>query len=83
MDWHIQYRDLAGDHIEMFATPERAIEGACLLMDQGQEVDGIGTGPLSDSINREQIDRIYDIWARVKGPFYGSSSAGAKRCASR
>ena len=83
MVWHVKYRNQTGDHIEMYPTPEIAIEEACYLIDQGQEVYGIGTGRLSDSIAREQIDRIYGIWARAKYPFYGSSFADVKRYASR
>jgi hypothetical protein len=56
------------DRIGMHPSPELAIEAACELIDQGCDVYGIGTGPLSDSIARNQIARIYDIWARAKHP---------------
>jgi hypothetical protein len=57
------------DHVERHPTPELAIEAACGLIDDGCDVYGIGTGPLTDSIARDEIDRIYDIWARAKYPF--------------
>jgi hypothetical protein len=47
-------------------TPEQAIETACRLLDGGCEVYGIGTGPLTDSIDKDQIARIYEIWARAR-----------------
>jgi hypothetical protein len=50
-------------------SPERAIEAACRLIDDGVDVYGIGTGDLSDSIAGDQIARIHAIWARSKLPF--------------
>jgi hypothetical protein len=50
-------------------SPERAIEAACRLIDDGREVFGIGTGPLTDSVEKARIDRIYALWARAKNPF--------------
>jgi hypothetical protein len=69
MTWHVQYHKDATDHIVRYPSPERAIEAACRLIDDGCDVYGVGTGPLSDSIEREQIVRIYAMWARVKFPF--------------
>jgi hypothetical protein len=46
-----------------------AIEAACRLMDDGCDVYGVGTGPLTDSIEKEQIDRIYAMWERARHPF--------------
>jgi hypothetical protein len=67
--WHVQYRQNTVDHVVRHPSPEAAIEAACRLIDDGFDVYGIGTGPLSDSITREQIDRIYAMWARAKYPF--------------
>jgi len=53
----------------MFPTPETAIENACRLIDDGHDVFGIGEGALADSIEREQIARIYATWRRAKSPF--------------
>jgi len=50
----------------MHPSPERAIEAACGLIDDGCDVYGIGTGPLSDSIAREEIAGIYRFWARAR-----------------
>jgi hypothetical protein len=69
MTWHVQYRKDAADHIERHPSPERAIEAACCLIDVGCDVYGIGTGPLTDSIGRDEIAGIYALWARVKFPF--------------
>jgi hypothetical protein len=53
---------------------EAAIETACGLLDEGSDVFGIGTGPLTDTIARIDIARIYAIWAREKRPFGQISS---------
>jgi len=67
--WHIQYRKGAADHTVRHPTPEVAIEQACRLIDDGYDVYGIGTGPLTDSIAKDTIARIYAIWARARVPF--------------
>jgi hypothetical protein len=72
MPWHVQYRKDGSDHIARFPSPEAAIEAACRLIDEGCDVFGIGTGPLSDSIARDEIARIHAIWARVTIPFYNA-----------
>ena len=68
MNWHVQYRRGTADHVVRHPTPERAIEAACRLIDDGCDVYGVGTGPLTDSIEKEQIARIYTMWARAKFP---------------
>ncbi len=65
------------DHLVMFPTPETAIENACRLIDEGHDVFGIGTGALTDSIEREQIAGIYAMWARAKSPFGPARAIGA------
>ena len=50
-------------------SPELAIEAACQLMDDGCDVYGMGTGPLADSIAKDEIARIYAIWVREQFPF--------------
>jgi hypothetical protein len=69
MTWHVQYRKDAMDHISRHPSPERAIEAACRLIDNGYDVCGVGTGPLTDSIEPEQIARIYAMWDRARHPF--------------
>jgi hypothetical protein len=66
MTWHVQYSRGAEHHVARHPSPERAIEAACGLIDDGCDVYGIGTGPLSDSIAREEIAGIYRFWARAK-----------------
>ena len=67
--WHVQYRNDAAEHVVRYPSPETAIEAACLLIDDGCDVYGIGTGPLTDSIGKDEIARIYAMWARAKQPF--------------
>ena len=50
----------------MLPSPETAIEGAYRLIDEGRDVFGLGSGALTNSIEREQIARIYAMWARAK-----------------
>jgi len=69
MEWHIQFRLDGADHIVWHPNPEDAIEAVCVLIDGGYDVYGIGTGPLTDSIDEDQIARIYALWARAKRPF--------------
>jgi hypothetical protein len=63
MTWFVRYIKPAADHLVRMRTPEEAIEAACRLLDDGCDVYGIGTGPLTDSIGKEQIARIYKIAA--------------------
>ena len=65
MMWHVQYLQDGVDHLARYPSPEEAIEAACRLIDDGCDVYGIGTGQLTDSIERDQIARIYAIWVRA------------------
>jgi hypothetical protein len=67
MEWRVQYREGGTDRLVRHPSPERAIQAACLLLDSGRDVFGIGTGP--DSIGKAEIDRIYALWTRTKYPF--------------
>ena len=67
--WHVQYQHGDSYYIVTHPTPEDAIESACRLIDDGYDVYGIGTGPLTDSIERDHIARIYAMWARARYPF--------------
>ena len=69
MTWHVQYSQDTVGHVGRFPTPEQAIEAACCLIDDGCNVYGIGTGPPTDSIARDDIARIYAMWLRAKCPF--------------
>jgi hypothetical protein len=75
LTWHVQYRKDAADHVDRHPTPEKAIEAACGLLDDGCDVYGIGTGPLSDSIGKDVIARIYAMWVKAKpdAPYPGKS----------
>jgi hypothetical protein len=69
MEWFVQSRHDAVDHIEWHPDEEDAIEAACQLIDTGVDVFGLGSGPLTDSIGPEYIKRLYQLWARKKYPF--------------
>jgi len=74
MEWHVQYRKDGVSHIAWHRTPEQAIETACRLADDGYDVYRIGTGPLTDSIEGEEIARIYAMWTRARSPFGGNAN---------
>ncbi len=65
VEWHVQHRVGTTEHVNLYPSPEVAIEAACRLIDAGHEVHGIGTGPLTDSIGPIEIARIYDMWRRT------------------
>jgi hypothetical protein len=69
MEWHVQYCHGGTDRLASYLSPEKAIEAACCLIDDGCEVFGIGTGPITDSIDKFQIARIYAMWTHPKRPF--------------
>jgi hypothetical protein len=66
MNWHVQYIRGERHHVAQHTTPEHAIEAACGLIDEGCDVYGIGTGPLCDSIARDEIVKIHRFWARAR-----------------
>ena len=66
MDWFVQFHQAGADHLIRVKTPEEAIELACRLLDDGRDVWAIGTGSLTDTIAKDQIARIYQIWLRAK-----------------
>jgi|HubBroStandDraft_1064217.scaffolds.fasta_scaffold00015_22 hypothetical protein len=66
MFWHVQFRKDAVDHIVRHPNPEAAIEAACRLIDGGHDVYAIGTGPLSDSVGKTEIAKIYALWERAR-----------------
>ena len=68
MPWFVRYRESAADLIVRMRTPQQAIETACRLLDDGADVYAIGTGPLTNSIERAQIDRIYEMWVKTRPP---------------
>lgn len=70
-DWHVRYRKHEADHVRWYATPEDAIEAACCLIDESCDVYGIGLGSFDDSLAKDQIARIYALWAMAnprRGP---------------
>jgi hypothetical protein len=66
MTWHVQYEEDAAHLVAWHPSPQAAIEAACRLIERGYDAYGIGTGPLADSIEREQIARIYALWAAAR-----------------
>jgi transposase InsO family protein len=57
MTWHAQYRKDATDHIERHSSPSGRLK-LPVVIDNGHDVYGVGTGPLTDSVDRDQIARI-------------------------
>jgi hypothetical protein len=55
-------------HVVRHPTLEEAIEDTCKLIDGGYEVVGLGTGSLSNSITKDDIAKISDLWERIKSP---------------
>jgi hypothetical protein len=69
MTWNVRFRVGTVDRLAGYPNPEKAIEAACRLIGDGCDVHGIETEPLSHSIGREIITRIYGIWMREKSAF--------------
>jgi hypothetical protein len=65
VEWFVQYIKSGMSQLVRMETPEQAIETACALLDEGCEVSGLGMGPLANSIDQDQIARIYEIWVRA------------------
>ena len=53
MQWIVQYKQANTDKTARAVTPEDAIRTACQLLDDGEEVCGIGTGSLTHVIGKE------------------------------
>ena len=70
IDWHVQYQKHGTFHVVRRSTPEAAIEDACKLIDGGYTVFGLGKGPLTNSITKYEIAKIYDLWVRAKLPTF-------------
>ncbi len=66
MMWFVQYNKSGTDHLVRMRTPEQAIKTACELLDDHCDVFGIGTGPLTNSIGKDQIALIYNMWLRAR-----------------
>ena len=69
MEWHVQYRTGGVSYVVWHSTPDDAIEAACHLIEEGGDVFGIGLQSPDDSIDRDQVARIYALSARSKRPF--------------
>ena len=67
--WHVQFRFDGLEHVVWQENPEDAVETACLMVDAGVDVFGIGIGALADAADREYVNRLYQLWARAKYPF--------------
>jgi hypothetical protein len=73
MKWHVQFRFDGSNHVIWHSGPEEAIEAGCLMVKAGVDVFGIGTGPLRSSVDREYVNRVYEIWSRAKYPLRRTS----------
>ena len=72
--WHIQYTNHLGDHLENYPARELAIEAACRHIDGGCDVYRIGNKFFNDSVGKDVIARIYELWLRPKMIFGGRRS---------
>ena len=66
MEWFVRYWQSGAEHLVEVTTPELAVEEACRLLDDGCEVSGIDLGSLTDSIDKDQIARIYEMGTRAR-----------------
>jgi hypothetical protein len=66
MTWDIRFNRDGVEHSSAHPTAESAIEAACLLIDEGCVVYGIGSGFATDSIGEEEIVRICDLRSAAK-----------------
>jgi hypothetical protein len=65
--WFVRYsRPLAQEEIEEVETAEQAVEAACLLIDEGCQVIGIGWGSLTVTVGAREIAHLYEHWKRAK-----------------
>jgi hypothetical protein len=65
--WFVRYnRQSDLDEIEEMDTPEQAVEIACLLVDEGCTVSGIGWGSLTVTVGKSEIAHLFAHWKRAK-----------------
>jgi hypothetical protein len=69
MEWHVQHIRYGLDQLDWYLSPEQAVEAACRLIDDGHDVYALGAASLMESISRNEIARIYEMWVRDKRPF--------------
>jgi hypothetical protein len=68
MTWYVRFRFDGSGHIDRYPTREAAMEAACRLIKDKVDVYGLGTGPLANSLDKDQIAHIYELWARTERP---------------
>jgi hypothetical protein len=65
--WFVRYnRQSDLDEIEEMDTAEQAVEIACLLVDEGCTVSGIGWGSLTVTVGKSEIAHLFAHWKRAK-----------------
>jgi hypothetical protein len=65
--WFVRYnRQSDLDEIEEMDTAEQAVEIACLLVDEGCTVSGIGWGSLTVTVGKSEIAHLFAHWNRAK-----------------
>jgi hypothetical protein len=65
--WFVRYnRQSDLDEIEEMDTAKQAVEIACLLVDEGCTVSGIGWGSLTVTVGKSEIAHLFAHWKRAK-----------------
>jgi hypothetical protein len=66
MTWHVRFRFDGTDNIARYPTELAAIEAACRLIDDGCRVFGIGPRFRGDTLNKDQIACVHELWTKAK-----------------
>jgi hypothetical protein len=64
--WHVRFRFDGTDNVARYPTELAAIEAACRLIDDGCRVFGIGPRLRDDTLNKDQIACVHELWAKAK-----------------
>lgn len=66
MEWQVRYHRRSVECIGRYPTQEIALKAACLLIDQGCDVLGIGLAPGTSDLDPEQVAEFYRSWAHER-----------------
>lgn len=66
MEWQVRYQRRSTECFGRYPTQEIAVKAACLLIDQGCDVFGIGLASETAELGREQIAEFYRSWAHER-----------------
>ena len=66
MTWHVRFRFDGTNNIARYPTELAAIEAACRLIDDGCRVFGIGPRSRGDTLDKDQIACVHELWTKSK-----------------